>query len=664
MKNQVFDIIFDRECGGISSLILSEDKEQMNFCREGRALFALRNFILESFEKTGNSAVSVSSFMGVKATTEYQFEREYLTVSISLLNENPYPIYFKNGDIILETPINDAYESSAVCMKERCHAHIWTGLDNSYIRCERMGESDCHLGIVFQNGSFSSYRQEECKHCSRGYLSMNISAFELLLGDTYEIKAFVFAHSGGEDFFEQAEKTGDFLRVRSDRGYTFSTGERVEFYVEKSVGIESARFTVNGEESPCRIDSDKAFCSFVAQQSGEHKVNFEIDGKCGLAVFNIVPSIEDLIRNRLNFIVENQQCKDESSPLFGAYLIYDNEEKRQFFDYVWTDHNANRERMGMSLTIVKWLQRHDDEKLRRSIDIFTEFLLRECVDEDDGTCYGNIGKDKSKIRLYNAPWVMLYFTELYKLTNEKRWIELVVRIVRYYYSVGGAKFYPNGIRFYTMYNAIKVAGMEKEAAEIYDLFNKHVETIIKNGIIYPPHEVNFEQTIVTPAVTILLDKYLISKDTFYLREAEKHIDILQKFDGKQPHYRLNTIPIRYWDDYWFGKNGSYGDVFPHYWSVLSGYGYYLYYKSTRNRGFLNRARQCMMNCLCNYNIDGSATCSYLFPRWVSGTAKIDRSTPRDFFAERNGNLANAFANDQDFALYFLMKMEFDLDFER
>ena len=80
--------------------------------------------------------------------------------------------------------------------------------------------------------------------------------------------------------------------------------------------------------------------------------------------------------------------------------------------------------MGMSLAIVKWLQRHDDEKLRKSIDIFTEFLLRECVDEEDGTCYGNIGKDKSNVRLYNAPWVMLYFTELYKLTNEKRWIEL------------------------------------------------------------------------------------------------------------------------------------------------------------------------------------------------------------------------------------------------
>ena len=215
-----------------------------------------------------------------------------------------------------------------------------------------------------------------------------------------------------------------------------------------------------------------------------------------------------------------------------------------------------------------------------------------------------------------------------------------------------------------MYCAIKSAGLEREADELYSLFNEHVENIVKNGVIYPPHEVNFEQTIVTPAVSILLDKYLIGRDDFYLREAEKHIGILRKFDGHQPHYRLNTIPIRFWDDYWFGKNGTYGDVFPHYWSVLSGYGYYLYYKATGSAQFLENARRCMLNCLCNIREDGSATCAYLFPHWVSGPAKLDRNTSDAFFFGRKGNYADAFANDQDFALYFLMKMEFDSGYDK
>ena len=661
MQNKIFSITLDRENAGISLLSLVGDDNNMNFCREGKSLFALRNFDLEKIEENECSALAVSFFMGVRATTKYKFEEDHLTVSIVLLNENPYPVYFKNGDIILETPINDAYDSSTVCLKERCHAHIWTGFEHSYIRCERMGESDCNLGIIFQNGSFSSYRQEECKHCSRGYLSLNLSAFHLLCGGTYEIKFTVFKHSGGNDFFEAAKRIDGYARVRSERGYTFIAREEIEFSVETNVKIESASCSVNGEHALCRTEKDKVFISFVPKNTGEHKAIFEINDRRGVAVFNIISDVEKLILGRLNFIVDHQQCREERSTLYGAYLIYDNEEGRQYFDYSWADHNANRERMGMSLAIVKWLQRHDDERLRKSIDIFTEFLLRECVDEEDGTCYGNIGKDKSKVRLYNAPWVMLYFTELYKLTNEKRWIELVVRIIRYYYSVGGARFYPNGIRFYTMYNEIRRAGMDDEAKELYGLFNEHVETVVKNGVIYPPHEVNFEQTIVSPAVTILMDKYLISGENFYLVEAEKHLNILRKFDGMQPHYRLNRIPIRYWDDYWFGKNGSYGDVFPHYWSVLSGYGYYLYYKATEKQEFLEYARQCMTNCLCNIRENGSATCSYLFPEWVSGTAKIDRNTEEHFFAERRGGFANAFANDQDFALYFLMKMMFDLD---
>ena len=85
-------------------------------------------------------------------------------------------------------------------------------------------------------------------------------------------------------------------------------------------------------------------------------------------------------------------------------------------------------------------------------------LKDDVLDEKKGTCYGNIGKDDRFLRLYNAPWVCLYFTELYKWSKEKRWIELVVRILRYYYGVGGAKFYPNGIRFYTVYQEIVKAG--------------------------------------------------------------------------------------------------------------------------------------------------------------------------------------------------------------
>ncbi len=666
MKNGVFEIEFDSEKGGISHLSLVADEREMNFCRDGRVMAALRGFSIESFMQTEQSARAVSSLAGVEAVTEFFFDREDLLVCTRLTNKNFYPMYFSNGDICLEMPLNDAYESSDICMRERCHAHIWTGLENSYIRTERMGESACHIGLVFEKGSIHSYRQEDCNHCIRGHFGLNVSGFSLAGGESYEIRYRIFSHTGGEDFFARAKKIEGFLQVRSARGYSFFEGEQISFEIAAGENIASAVCTVCDVPVSCKIENDRVTVSFVPKTHGEHEALFCVNGRRGKAVFNVLPKLESLIKTRIDFIISKQQCTEKRSPLYGAYLVYDNEEERQYFDFEIKDHNANRERLGMSLTILKWLQTHTDARVRESLDLFTEFLLRECVDEEKGTCYGNIGKDDRYLRLYNAPWVALYFAELYNLTRNVRWARLLARILRYYYGVSGAKFYPNGIRFYTFYQAMRAAGLDQECEEICALFDEHVNMIVKNGTLYPPHEVNYEQTIVTPAVTILLDKYALSGEEFYLREAQKHLRILRKFDGLQPHFRLHNIPIRYWDDFWFGKKGTYGDVFPHYWSVLSGYGYYLYGKLAADSEGLETARQCMMNCLCNIYADGRATCAYVYPAWVSGRAWCPQKYAdiTEALGFRKGAYADAFANDQDFAIYFFMKMQGDLKSNR
>ncbi len=662
MKNSIFEIEFDPQEGGISRLSLVRDAHKMNFCRDGREMSVLRGFLPQSFSQTETSARAVSSLGGVEAVTEFSFDGEDLVVHTRLTNQNSYPVYFSNGDLCLEMPFNDAYEASDICMRERCHTHIWVGLESSYIRTERMGESDCHVGLVFEKGSFHSYRQEECNHSVRGYFALNVSAFSLQSGESHEICYRIFAHTGGADFFARARKIPGFLQVRSARGYSFFEGEEISFEVLSGETITEAHCTLRGEALPCKTEENRVLISFVPEGNGEHEVFFCVNGRKGKAVFNVLPALETLLKTRIDFIIDKQQCMDSNSPLYGAYLVYDNEEDRQYFDYAVLDHNANRERLGMSLTILKWLGTHEDARARRSLDLFTEFLLRECVDEEKGTCYGNIGKDERYLRLYNAPWVALYFAELYNLTKDLRWARLLARILHYYYGVGGAKFYPNGIRFATFYRVLQAAGLHRECEEIYAKFDEHVQMILRNGTNYPPHEVNYEQTIVTPAVTILLDKYTLSGEEFYLREAEKHLRILRKFDGLQPHFRLHNIPIRYWDDFWFGKKGTYGDVFPHYWSVLSGYGYHLYGKLTGDRGYEEIARQCMMNCLCNIYPSGRATCAYVYPEWVSGRAWSPQKHAdiTETLGSRKGALADAFANDQDFALYFFMKMQQDL----
>ena len=42
------------------------------------------------------------------------------------------------------------------------------------------------------------------------------------------------------------------------------------------------------------------------------------------------------------------------------------------------------------------------------------------------------------------------------------------------------------------------------------MFKYHADHMVETGIYYPKHEVNFEQTIVTPAVTLISEMAAIT----------------------------------------------------------------------------------------------------------------------------------------------------------
>ena len=122
-------------------------------------------------------------------------------------------------------------------------------------------------------------------------------------------------------------------------------------------------------------------------------------------------------------------------------------------------------------------------------------------------------------------------------------------------------------------------------------------------------------------------------------EAKKHIEILERFNGSQPSFHLKEIPIRYWDDYWFGKFRLMGDTFPHYWSCLTAHSYNCYYKISGEEKYAKAAEECMRNCLCLFSDDGRGSAAYIFPYRINDTC---------------GKVYDEWANDQDFALYFAL----------
>jgi hypothetical protein len=270
------------------------------------------------------------------------------------------------------------------------------------------------------------------------------------------------------------------------------------------------------------------------------------------------------------------------------------------------------------------------------------------IKDDLAGALGNAGTAAGALAVINAGQIVHHMdsvrltsllTELYYLTGDKQNLHNVVKIFEGYYVGGGAHFYPNGLSPYRTLKAYDQAGMTEEGKKIFDFFVAHTDNMIKVGPAYPKHEVNYEQTIVTPAATFISEMGKYTGDEKYTVGAKGHIINLERFGGKQPSFHLYDTPIRYWDGYWFGKKRLWGDVFPHYWSCLSARSFTAFGDISGDKKYKKMAEENMRNCLCLFTPDGRGSAAYMYPHTCNGV---------------DGEFYDVWANDQDFALYFAM----------
>ena len=177
MKNSCFELEFNESTGQMTSLVLVGDKERANFIKIGKGLCEIHptpwydrgdnkyfksyeNWSFESFEKKENSAVAVFFRRGVIATQTFTLFDGEIRINTQFKNTNSFPVYFKREDISLYMPFADSYDDSLTCQKIRVHTHMAPFGENSYVRVERMGESEYNIGVVFLRGSAYSYSQD------------------------------------------------------------------------------------------------------------------------------------------------------------------------------------------------------------------------------------------------------------------------------------------------------------------------------------------------------------------------------------------------------------------------------------------------------------------------------------------------------------------------
>ena len=534
------------------------------------------------------------------------------------------------------TPFNDNYPDAATCINSRTNVHIWEGGNAAYVNCLRMGGYVPHLGLAVTEGAIKSYEIHErginrANSQFRGVIALNPPAFTLKKGEKYILSWRIFSHNGNEDFENKLMKYGGVV-AKSDK-YTVEKGDTVTLFL--LVGkLKKPKLHLNGNEIPMTGNTVETVISTLGKNRFELLYN---DGKKTHLDILCVSNIDDLIAKRVDFILKNQRMNDTNDERFGAFMVYDNELNKIYLNDTPNcnpvDRDEGAERIGMGVLLAKQYLLHPNPELKSSLLRYAKFL-REKLQTADYVTYSSVDK-KGRNRGYNYMWAAKFYFEMYKITGDRQFATDGYETLQAMYRQFGYGFYAIHIPVRLGLQTLRAAGM---TAEYEDLKNDFLQTgniFIKNGLNYPKHEVNYEQSIVAPAVSFLAQLYLETGIRKYLDEVRRQLPVLESFNGRQPSYHLNDIAIRHWDGYWFGKREMFGDTFPHYWSVITGEAFHYYALCTDDSTYQRRAENIVRNNLCLFSENGKASCAYLYPSKVNGIKA-------QFYDE--------YANDQDWAL--------------
>lgn len=579
---------------------------------------------------------------GIEVAVSSEEQDDIVCERYTFTNTTSKDIFTSLKDIAIYTPFNDDYKDSQTCVTNRCHTHIWCGGDILYVMALRMGGDAPHFGLVLTEGSIGGYSVErdfEKMSNDRGDFILHPAPAVLAPNESFTIEWKLFAHNGKEDFYSRlAELCPKYISVKAEN-YVVFRGEKIHIEIEPVFDFDKNDVKIILDD--CNVDFDingrKIIIDHIPERNGEHSYQIDINGVKTHCNILVQPGLEELAYKRCHFITEKQQYHNLDSHLDGAYLIYDNEEKHIYY-HPQNDYNGGRERVCMGILLAKYLQRHKNKVLEESLKKYIEYAERELFDAKTGEVFNDYQRDNSYKRLYNYPWMSVFNLELYSLYNNEKYLINAYRILKSFYEQGGAHFYAIEVPVERIIKELHI--MPEYKNELMKYFEKHCDFIIETGRDYPAHEVNYEQSIVAPATNILLQMYKVTKEEKYLEGAKTQMKVLELFNGLQPDYHMYEVAIRHWDGYWFGKKRLYGDTYPHYWSALTAHAYKDFGEITDNSEYIKKAEASYRGVMSMFMPDGSASCAYVYPVSVNGI---------------EGGYYDAYANDQDWGLYFMMR---------
>ena len=550
-------------------------------------------------------------------------------------------------DLGIYTPFNDNYPDSRTCLTARCNAHIWAGEDGAYVFAERMGAAAPHMGLQVTEGKVVGYdiwargRKTSNSH-ARGVIALTLPDLRLRPNQSYAVAWSIGSYDDKVSFKNHLKGTTGL--AWADK-YTYEKGETAHVVFEKA-GVKNCTATLNGMPIDVKLYENKAVAEIKLLQAGTSTIEFHYGNHKQTPVDILVfDNISRLIDQRAKFILSHQQMNIKTDPRYGAFMVYDCEADSIYLNDKENcnpvDRDEGAERVGMGVFLAKYyrLSRPKDQNLKSALIRYADFL-RDRLQTSDYTTYSSVDKS-NRNRAYNYPWIAEFYFHMYFVTGDKKYANDGYQTLKSMFRQFGHSFYAIGFPVQLGLECLKEAGLKAQYNSLLQDFEEEGAYLVKNSLNYPKSEVNYEQSIVAPAVQFLAQMYLITHDAKYLDEVKKQMPVVEAFNGFQPSYHLNEISIRHWDGHWFGKYELFGDTFPHYWSTVTASVYHLYAQCTGSKEYRKKAENIVRNNLCLFSEDGKASCAYLYPNHINGV---------------RAKFYDPYANDQDWALVYYLQV--------
>lgn len=647
---QKVNYTLDPATGGISRLWIDGERSSMNWicdnCRWGLGFCGNSQWNTPAAISEDGSRITYN-LGDVILSVDRRHNGKDLLEKYSFTNISGSELQLDS--IGIYTPFNDNYPNTETCLSSRCHAHVWTAGNASYVNLFQMGAKAPHLGLAVVKGRIDRYEiwgrdRKTTFSNSRGLFSLSPEPLCLAPGQSYVIEWRLFANSGWEDFFSKLIKIGS-VRVKLNK-YSFQQGEKavIEVFGPENK-LKNCCISVEGQELPARGKNGHRTAEMTMDHPGELRIDIAYgNGEITCADCQVRSGFDKILENRVHFIIDHQQMNDPADPRYGAYLIYDNESEAMYLNNTPNvspgDRCEGAERVGMGVMIAKHCLLHPDSKVLKSLERYVDFVRRGLQDTDYNTWRSM--SHAWGYRVYNYPWIAELYFLMYKLTGNKQYVLDGYGTLKAMYREYGHKRYPIGVPVTLSLNCLSDAGFNAEHDSLLEDYRAVGEAYLEIGLKFPKHEVNYEQSIVAPSVVFLTEMYLLTGEAGYLEEAGRQMPVLEAFGGLQPSFHLNEIAIRHWDGYWFGKREMWGDTMPHYWSCITAQAYHNYALCTGNPDYQRRAETIVDNNLCLFTEDGRGSCAYIYPARVNG---------------RKAEFYDPYANDQDWALSYYLDIK-------